>query len=45
MSVPDDFILTGEDHKQVERLGRMVPPVMMKNISGTIAREILCKIR
>ena len=46
MSVPDDFILTGEFPKQWERLGRMVPPVMMKHIAETIQKEVLdkCKI-
>ena len=44
-SIPDDFILTGTFAQQWERLGRMVPPVMMKNISETIAREILCKTK
>lgn len=42
-SVPDDFILTGDYKQQYERLGRMVPPIMMMNIAKTIEREILCK--
>lgn len=44
-SLPDDFILTGTYAQQWERAGRMVPPVMMMNISKTIEREILCKTR
>lgn len=44
-SIPDDFILTGDYKQQGERLGRMVPPIMMKNISKTIAEEILCRIK
>lgn len=44
-SIPDDFILTGNYKQQGERLGRMVPPVMMMNISKTIASEILCKTK
>lgn len=40
-SIPDDFILTGDYRQQWERLGRMVPPVMMMNISKTIEREVL----
>lgn len=43
-SVPDDFVLTGTYAQQWERLGRMVPPVMMKSIAETVEREILCKI-
>lgn len=44
MSIPDDFILTGTYPQQWERLGRMVPPLMMKAISETVRDEILCKI-
>ena len=44
-SVPDDFVLTGDYPKQWERLGRMVPPVMMMNISKTVKEEILDKIK
>ena len=45
-SIPDDFILTGNYAQQWERLGRMVPPVMMMNISKTLQTEVLdkCKI-
>lgn len=43
-SIPDDFILTGNYQQQWERLGRMVPPLMMKAISENIYKEILCKI-
>ena len=45
MSVPDDFVLTGNYEQQWERLGRMVPPIMMKNISLTVKEEILDKIQ
>lgn len=44
-SIPDDFILTGEYSQQWERLGRMVPPIMMKQVAETIYKEILCKIK
>lgn len=44
-SVPDDFILTGTYEQQWERLGRMVPPMMMKAIAENIYKEILCKIK
>lgn len=43
-SVPDDFILTGEYAKQWERLGRMVPPIMMKHIASAIRDEVLDRI-
>ncbi len=41
---PDDFILTGTYAKQWERLGRAVPPVMMKHVAATVRREILAKM-
>jgi DNA (cytosine-5)-methyltransferase 1 len=42
-SFPDDFILTGTYAKQWERLGRAVPPLMMKAIAETVRDEILKK--
>ena len=44
-SIPDDFILTGTYEDQWERLGRMVPPVMMKNIYEHVYKEILCRTK
>lgn len=44
-SIPDDFILTGNFEQQWERLGRMVPPIMMKNISLAVKEGILDKIK
>lgn len=44
-SIPDDFILTGSYPQQYERLGRMVPPIMMMNIAKTIQTEVLDKCR
>jgi DNA (cytosine-5)-methyltransferase 1 len=44
MSLPDDFIATGTFEQQWERLGRMVPPVMMMNIAKTVKTEILDKV-
>lgn len=41
MSIPDDYILTGTYQQKVERLGRMVPPLMMKAVAENIYREIL----
>ena len=44
-SIPDDFVLTGKFEQQWERLGRMVPPVMMKQVADTIAKRILAKCK
>jgi DNA (cytosine-5)-methyltransferase 1 len=41
---PDDFILTGKFEKQWERLGRAVPPVMMKHIASNVRANILNRI-
>jgi DNA (cytosine-5)-methyltransferase 1 len=41
MSFPDDFILTGNFQQQWERLGRAVPPLMMKSIAEHIYETIL----
>jgi len=38
MSIPDDYILTGNYQKQVERLGRMVAPFMMKAVAENILK-------
>ncbi len=40
-SFPADFKLTGTFQQQWERLGRSVPPLMMKEIASTIAKEVL----
>jgi len=44
-SFPDDFILKGTYAQQWERLGRAVPPLMMKAIAETVASEILSRIQ
>ena len=36
MSIPDDYVLTGTYQQQVERLGRMVAPFMMKAVAKNI---------
>lgn len=36
MSIPDDYILTGTYQKQVERLGRMVAPFMMRAVAENL---------
>lgn len=41
MSVPDDFILTGTFAQQWERLGRMVPPLMMAQIASGVREGVL----
>lgn len=43
-SFPADFVLTGDYRQQWERLGRSVPPLMMKRIAETVRDEILCKL-
>ena len=41
MSLPDDYILTGSYAQQVERIGRMVAPFMMKAVAENIYQEVL----
>ena len=41
---PDDFVLTGTYAQQWERLGRSVPPLMMRAIAETVRDEILRKL-
>jgi DNA (cytosine-5)-methyltransferase 1 len=36
MSIPDDYCLTGTYQQKVERLGRMVPPLMMSAVAANI---------
>ena len=40
-SFPDDYILTGTYNQKMERLGRAVPPLMMKAIAEHIYNTIL----
>lgn len=42
-SFPPDFILTGQFRHQWERMGRAVPPLMMRSIART-QRDLLCEI-
>jgi DNA (cytosine-5)-methyltransferase 1 len=42
-SFPDDFVLTGAYSQQWERLGRSVPPLMMRAVAETVRDEILGK--
>ena len=41
---PDDFVLTGNYRQQWERLGRAVPPLMMRSVARVIATEILDRL-
>ena len=41
---PDDFILHGTFMQRAERLGRAVPPLMMKAVADTVRDEILNKL-
>lgn len=43
-SLPDDFILTGNPGQRSERIGRMVPPLMMKAIAESIYSKVLSKL-
>ena len=40
-SLPDDFKLTGKWNQKSERIGRMVPPLMMKVIADSVYNKIL----
>lgn len=40
-SFPDDFVLTGSYEEQWERLGRAVPPLMMKAVAERLAAQLL----
>ena len=41
MSLPEDFKLTGKHKQQSERIGRMVPPLMMKALAESIYNKVL----
>ncbi len=43
MGMPDDFHLTGTFSQKAERLGRMVPPLMIKAIAESVFINILNK--
>lgn len=43
-SFPTDYILTGTYEQQWERMGRAVPPLMMKAIAEAVYKEILCRV-
>lgn len=41
---PDDFILHGHYSRRAERLGRAVPPLMMREVAATVRDEILATL-
>jgi len=41
---PDDFILTGSYQQKWERLGRAVPPLMMKAVAEAVRDRILARV-
>ena len=43
-SLPDDFRLTGKWKQKAERIGRMVPPLMMRDIAESIYKHVLSKL-
>lgn len=40
-SLPDDFKLTGKWNQKSERIGRMVPPMMMKHVAESVYSNVL----
>lgn len=43
-SLPDDYILTGSYSQKIERMGRMVPPLMMRAISENLYSNVLSRM-
>ena len=41
MGLPEDFKLEGKFDIQAERIGRMVAPLMMKNLVSNIYEKVL----
>jgi DNA (cytosine-5)-methyltransferase 1 len=41
MSLPDDYKLTGKWSQKAERIGRMVPPLMMKSVAEAVYEKVL----
>jgi len=41
MSLPEDYILTGDFDKQAERIGRMVAPKMMAAVASSIYENVI----
>ena len=43
-SLPEDFKLTGEWKQKAERIGRMVPPLMMEAVASSIHKHVFSKL-
>jgi len=41
MSLPDDYVLTGDFDQQAERIGRMVAPKMMAAVADSVYEKVL----
>lgn len=42
-SFPDDYVLAGDYAQQYERMGRSVPPIMMRSVAEAVASNILLR--
>ena len=40
-SLPDDFVLTGKWNQRSERIGRMVPPLLLKAIADSVYDNVI----
>ena len=40
-SLPDDFKLTGKWNQKAERIGRMVPPLLLKSIADSVYEKVI----
>ena len=40
-SLPDDFVLTGKWNQKSERIGRMVPPLLLKAIADSVYEKVI----
>ena len=40
-SLPDDFKLTGKWNQKSERIGRMVPPILLKEIADSVYEKVI----
>ena len=40
-SLPDDFVLTGKWNQRSERIGRMVPPLLLKSIADSVYENVI----
>ena len=40
-SLPDDFVLTGKWNQKSERIGRMVPPLLLKAVADSVYEKVI----